>query len=220
METGTRDQRNGQSRFFRARNNECHPRRHNHTGKSFVFDEKKNFAFHTPIMQKANHKNLRHVCLRAWVYIRCVFLFFLFILFLTSMLKISLMKNVRQKKIWNKKSSPFVMMHEEKNYTGNSRFYGFCVDLLDVLGREVGFSYTMEVTPDQKYGAKDPKTGKWNGMVQELMTHVGHSLLKIHVFFFCFFFLWVCMWATCREEFSKFLWKKNGFYNFKFRKKL
>ncbi|XP_011169100.1 glutamate receptor ionotropic, kainate 2 isoform X2 [Solenopsis invicta] len=67
--------------------------------------------------------------------------------------------------------TPYVMMHYEKNYTGNSRFYGFCVDLLAAVAREVGFSYRLELVPDRKYGARDPETGEWNGIVRELMRH-------------------------------------------------
>ncbi|XP_011878966.1 PREDICTED: glutamate receptor ionotropic, kainate 2-like isoform X3 [Vollenhovia emeryi] len=67
--------------------------------------------------------------------------------------------------------TPYVMMHHEKNYTGNSRFYGFCVDLLAAVAREVGFSYRLELVPDRKYGAPDPETGEWNGIVRELMRH-------------------------------------------------
>ncbi|XP_020292525.1 glutamate receptor ionotropic, kainate 2-like isoform X4 [Pseudomyrmex gracilis] len=66
---------------------------------------------------------------------------------------------------------PYVMMHHEKNYTGNSRFYGFCVDLLAAVAKEVGFSYRLELVPDRKYGARDPETGEWNGIVRELMRH-------------------------------------------------
>ncbi|XP_071568966.1 glutamate receptor ionotropic, kainate 2 isoform X3 [Temnothorax nylanderi] len=67
--------------------------------------------------------------------------------------------------------TPYVMMHHERNYTGNSRFYGFCVDLLAAVAREVGFSYRLELVPDRKYGARDPETGEWNGIVRELMRH-------------------------------------------------
>ncbi|XP_067217128.1 glutamate receptor ionotropic, kainate 2-like isoform X6 [Linepithema humile] len=67
--------------------------------------------------------------------------------------------------------TPYVMMHHEKNYTGNSRFYGFCVDLLAAVARVVGFSYRLELVPDRKYGARDPETGEWNGIVKELMRH-------------------------------------------------
>ncbi|XP_018309332.1 glutamate receptor ionotropic, kainate 2 isoform X3 [Mycetomoellerius zeteki] len=67
--------------------------------------------------------------------------------------------------------TPYVMMHHEKNYTGNSRFYGFCMDLLAAVARKGGFSYRLELVPDRKYGARDPETGEWNGIVRELMRH-------------------------------------------------
>ncbi|PSN32521.1 Glutamate receptor ionotropic, partial [Blattella germanica] len=66
---------------------------------------------------------------------------------------------------------PYVMMHQGKNYTGNTRFYGFCVDLLDRIAQYVGFDYILDLAPDKKYGAQDPVTGEWNGMVLQLMKH-------------------------------------------------
>lgn len=75
--------------------------------------------------------------------------------------------------------TPYVMMHYEKNYTGNSRFYGFCVDLLEAVAREVGFSYRLDLVPDRKYGARDPETGEWNGIVRELMRHVWFDLFNL-----------------------------------------
>ncbi|XP_049819225.1 glutamate receptor ionotropic, kainate 2 isoform X5 [Aethina tumida] len=66
---------------------------------------------------------------------------------------------------------PYMMMHMGKNYTGNSRFYGFCVDILDRISKEVGFDYLIDLVPDRKYGACDPETGLWNGMVLQLMQH-------------------------------------------------
>ncbi|XP_049948213.1 glutamate receptor ionotropic, kainate 1 [Schistocerca serialis cubense] len=66
---------------------------------------------------------------------------------------------------------PYVMMHYGKNYTGNDRFYGFCVDLLERIARDVGFDYILDLVPDRKYGAQDPITGEWNGMVLHLMKH-------------------------------------------------
>lgn len=65
------------------------------------------------------------------------------------------------------------MMHNEKNYSGNNRFYGFCIDVLNAISREAGFLYLIELVPDRKYGAQNPKTGKWNGMVSQLIQHVG-----------------------------------------------
>ncbi|XP_041674487.1 glutamate receptor ionotropic, kainate 2 isoform X2 [Drosophila eugracilis] len=65
--------------------------------------------------------------------------------------------------------TPYVMMHYGKNFTGNERFYGFCVDILETISHEVGFDYILDLVPDRKYGAKDPETGEWNGMVAQLM---------------------------------------------------
>ncbi|XP_031357209.1 glutamate receptor ionotropic, kainate 2-like isoform X3 [Photinus pyralis] len=66
---------------------------------------------------------------------------------------------------------PYVMMHPQKNYSGNNRFYGFCIDVLEIVAREVGFVYLVELVPDRKYGVKNPTTGEWNGMVAQLMQH-------------------------------------------------
>lgn len=73
------------------------------------------------------------------------------------------------------------MLHSGNNYTGNKRFYGFCVDILESISREVGFDYLIDLVPDGKYGAKHYPTGKWNGMVYELMQHVR--------FIFCYVLL-------------------------------
>ncbi|KAH8385421.1 hypothetical protein KR009_001755, partial [Drosophila setifemur] len=67
--------------------------------------------------------------------------------------------------------TPYVMMHYGKNFTGNERFYGFCVDILETISHEVGFDYILDLVPDRKYGAKDPDTGEWNGMVAQLMKY-------------------------------------------------
>ncbi|XP_055858224.1 glutamate receptor ionotropic, kainate 2 isoform X1 [Episyrphus balteatus] len=67
--------------------------------------------------------------------------------------------------------TPYVMMRYGKNFTGNERFYGFCVDILDLVARETGFDYILDLVPDRKYGAKDPISGEWNGMVAQLMKY-------------------------------------------------
>lgn len=73
------------------------------------------------------------------------------------------------------------MMHYGKNVTGNDRFFGFCVDILDRVANEVGFDYILDLVPDRKYGAKDPITGEWNGMVAQLMKHVSVCFVSIKV---------------------------------------
>ncbi|XP_044759059.1 glutamate receptor ionotropic, kainate 2 isoform X6 [Coccinella septempunctata] len=67
--------------------------------------------------------------------------------------------------------TPYVMMQKDKSFKGNSRFYGFCVDILERISKKVGFDYILDLVPDKKYGARDPETGRWNGMVQQLTMH-------------------------------------------------
>ncbi|XP_074042749.1 glutamate receptor ionotropic, kainate 2 isoform X2 [Leptinotarsa decemlineata] len=67
--------------------------------------------------------------------------------------------------------TPYVMMHSGKNFTGNNRFYGFCIDILERVSQEVGFDYLLDLVPDRKYGAHDQQTGSWNGMVRQLIQH-------------------------------------------------
>lgn len=39
----------------------------------------------------------------------------------------------------------------------------------------VGFNYVIELVPDKKYGALDPDTGEWNGIVRQILEKVGIS---------------------------------------------
>uniref|UniRef100_A0A8C4IRL8 Glutamate receptor n=1 Tax=Dicentrarchus labrax TaxID=13489 RepID=A0A8C4IRL8_DICLA len=66
--------------------------------------------------------------------------------------------------------SPYVMY--KKNYMqmdGNDRYEGYCVDLASEIAKHVGIRYKLSVVPDGKYGARDPETKTWNGMVGELV---------------------------------------------------
>ncbi|KAF2357618.1 Ionotropic glutamate receptor L-glutamate and glycine-binding domain [Trinorchestia longiramus] len=65
---------------------------------------------------------------------------------------------------------PFIMMRPGKNYTGNNRFFGFCVDLLNEISKHAGFDYIMELSPEGVYGAMNPITGEWNGIVKQLIS--------------------------------------------------
>lgn len=76
------------------------------------------------------------------------------------------------------------MMHRGKNYTGNARFYGFCVDMLEMISKQVGFDYILDLVPDNKYGAQDPVTLEWNGIVEQLIKHVRLFYCKSHHYLF------------------------------------
>lgn len=45
---------------------------------------------------------------------------------------------------------PYVMIHTSKNVTGNARFYGFCVDLLEKISKQIGFNYILDLVQDRK----------------------------------------------------------------------
>ncbi|XP_053188327.1 glutamate receptor 3a isoform X2 [Scomber japonicus] len=66
--------------------------------------------------------------------------------------------------------APYVMY--KKNYVqmdGNDRYEGYCVDLASEIAKHVGIKYKLSIVPDGKYGARDPETKTWNGMVGELV---------------------------------------------------
>jgi len=65
------------------------------------------------------------------------------------------------------------MHRTQSNLSGNSRYEGFCIDLLKEIATMVGFEYRIELVPDGKYGVYDPDTGEWNGIVRQLMDKVG-----------------------------------------------
>ncbi|XP_060768732.1 glutamate receptor 3a isoform X3 [Neoarius graeffei] len=66
--------------------------------------------------------------------------------------------------------APYVMY--KRNYLqleGNDRYEGYCVDLASEIAKHVGIKYKLSIVADGKYGARDPETKTWNGMVGELV---------------------------------------------------
>lgn len=57
--------------------------------------------------------------------------------------------------------------------TGNDRFEGFGIELIHELSLMLGFNYTFRLQDDGVYGSLDKDTGKWNGMVNELLEGVS-----------------------------------------------
>lgn len=53
---------------------------------------------------------------------------------------------------------PYVMMHTSKNITGNARFYGFCVDLLERISKQIGFNYILDLVHDRKVNLSSFRT--------------------------------------------------------------
>lgn len=66
-----------------------------------------------------------------------------------------------------------MLKKNHRELTGNDKYEGYCVELAAEISKHVGYNYTLELVPDGKYGARDPDTKMWNGMVGELVYGVG-----------------------------------------------
>ena len=64
------------------------------------------------------------------------------------------------------------MKKKDANLTGNDRYEGFCIDLLQTIAEALDFHYELHLVPDGKFGAQDIATKEWNGLVRELMDKV------------------------------------------------
>lgn len=71
------------------------------------------------------------------------------------------------------------MMYKKNhmNLDGNERYEGYCVDLASEIAKHVGIKYKLSIVMDGKYGARDPETKTWNGMVGELVYGVSTGSL-------------------------------------------
>lgn len=73
---------------------------------------------------------------------------------------------------------PYVMLKKNANqFEGNERYEGYCVELAAEIAKHVGYHYRLEIVRDGKYGARDPDTKTWNGMVGELVYGVSSQPL-------------------------------------------
>lgn len=73
-----------------------------------------------------------------------------------------------------RQEDPYVMLKKNANqFEGNDRYEGYCVELAAEIAKHVGYSYRLEIVSDGKYGARDPDTKAWNGMVGELVYGVS-----------------------------------------------
>lgn len=67
-------------------------------------------------------------------------------------------------------STPFLMRKDKTNrvQTAGHDYEGYVVDMLEELKKKLNFTYTIIPVRDERYGVKDSKTGKWNGMIGEV----------------------------------------------------
>ncbi|XP_061690871.1 glutamate receptor 1a isoform X4 [Syngnathoides biaculeatus] len=66
--------------------------------------------------------------------------------------------------------SPYVMLKKNhEQLVGNDKYEGYIVELAAEIAKHVGYQYKLKIVSDGKYGARDPDTKMWNGMVGELV---------------------------------------------------
>lgn len=69
------------------------------------------------------------------------------------------------------RNEPYFMNKQTtKIESGNARYEGYAIDLIDELSRLVGFDYQFKEVDDGKYGKYDEEKKEWNGMIREVMS--------------------------------------------------
>ena len=61
-------------------------------------------------------------------------------------------------------------------------FEGLSIDILEEMRKNLGFNYRIYLAPDGKFGVKDRLTGKWNGVVKEIIEKVYYFTCRLFVF--------------------------------------
>lgn len=76
--------------------------------------------------------------------------------------------------------------------TKNEDYEGYVPDVLKKIGEELNQEYTIHVVGDSKYGAKDPSTNTWTGMIGEIVAQVYMSTaFSAYMFMDLFTYLWI-----------------------------
>ena len=58
-----------------------------------------------------------------------------------------------------------------ENLTGNDRFEGYSISMLEELARILGFQYELYLVPDNKFGQLQ-SNNEWNGIMGEIVAGV------------------------------------------------
>ncbi|XP_053977682.1 glutamate receptor ionotropic, kainate 2-like isoform X1 [Hylaeus volcanicus] len=84
-------------------------------------------------------------------------------------------KSIEQKKfiISTKVGPPYVMEVENSTTRGvlieQTRYEGFCIDLIEEISKLLNFKYEFELVPDKNYGTYNKETKQWNGLIRRLL---------------------------------------------------
>ncbi|XP_017064350.1 glutamate receptor ionotropic, kainate 2 [Drosophila eugracilis] len=68
--------------------------------------------------------------------------------------------------------APFLTLREPEEgeiLTGNARYEGYSIDLINEIAKMLNFKYEFRMSPDGKYGALNKVTQTWDGIVRQLI---------------------------------------------------
>nr|XP_033338694.1 glutamate receptor ionotropic, kainate 2-like isoform X2 [Megalopta genalis]XP_033338703.1 glutamate receptor ionotropic, kainate 2-like isoform X2 [Megalopta genalis] len=86
-----------------------------------------------------------------------------------------LYKSIEEKKfvVSTKVGPPYVMKVTDSATRGilidQTRYEGFCIDLIEEIAKLLNFKYEFELVPDGNYGAYVKETKQWNGLIRRLL---------------------------------------------------
>lgn len=63
---------------------------------------------------------------------------------------------------------------EGEYWEGNDRYFGYSIDLIDSIAKEMKFHYRFELVADNRYGSLNKVTKKWDGLVKQLLDRVSN----------------------------------------------
>ncbi|XP_029035806.1 glutamate receptor ionotropic, kainate 2-like [Osmia bicornis bicornis] len=76
-------------------------------------------------------------------------------------------------KISTKVGPPYIMVVTDSATRGilieQTRYEGFCIDLIEEISKLLKFKYEFELVPDGNYGTYDKETKQWNGLIRRLL---------------------------------------------------
>lgn len=84
---------------------------------------------------------------------------------------------------------PYVMEVTDSATRGilieQTRYEGFCIDLIEEIAKLLNFKYEFELVPDGNYGTLNKETKQWNGLIRRLLDHV-RNCSRVHKVYFTF----------------------------------
>ncbi|XP_076667724.1 glutamate receptor ionotropic, kainate 2 isoform X2 [Andrena cerasifolii] len=86
-----------------------------------------------------------------------------------------LYKSIEQKKfiISTKVGPPYIMEVTDSATRGilieQTRYEGFCIDLIEEISKLLNFKYEFELVPDGNYGRYNKETKQWDGLIRRLL---------------------------------------------------